>query len=71
MLDAEKPIKASEFLTYDFFRENPKEVWRWHHELRRLVAKNAPGLSHQAIADLQAFCHKSNIKFTLITQVII
>jgi len=49
--------------------ENPQDVWRWHHEFRRLTEKNAPNLSHHSIADLQAFCHRSNIKFTLITQV--
>ncbi len=55
-------------MTHQYFDKVPEEIWRWHHELRRLVEKNKPNVSHHALADLQMFYKKQNHKFTLITQ---
>jgi len=56
-------------LTHKTFTETPEEIWRWHHEFRKLQVTKAPNVGHYAIANLQVFCEKNDIKFTLITQV--
>ncbi len=61
-------MPASKFLTHQYFCNVPGEIWRWHHEFRKLVEKNKPNISHHALADLQMFYKKQNQKFTLITQ---
>jgi len=61
-------VSESTSLTYEDFCKSPEEIWRWHHEFRKLVEKNKPSISHHALADLQLLFKKQNQKFTLITQ---
>ena len=70
ILDKAEKLKATDFLTHSFFLHTPQEIWRWHHEFRKLQVTKAPNISHHAIANFQIFCEKQNIKFSLITQVI-
>ena len=67
-IDKEEKISASKFLTHRYFEDTPEEIWRWHHEFRKLVEQNKPNVSHHALADIQMLYKKENKKFTLITQ---
>jgi len=61
-------IKLEELLTSGGFYNNPEEVWRWHHELKKQILASEPGPSHLAIAEFQKHCHDVNKNFTLLTQ---
>ena len=64
-------MKAQEFFTLKFFKENPIEVWRWHYNFKRMIFQSEPNSTHFSLANIQSFCKEANINFTLITQVII
>jgi NAD-dependent deacetylase len=61
-------MKAEDFLTQKFFKEQPGEVWRWHHQFKKTVFHSEPNLAHLALADMQSFSKEANINFALITQ---
>lgn len=61
-------MKAIDFLTFKFFKENPAEIWRWHHVFKRLKEKSRYNDAHREIAEFQCFCLKNNIPLLLVTQ---
>ena len=65
----EENISAQEFLTYQYFKKNPEEVWDWHYEFKRMVRLSGPNICHFSVAEIQNFCEENDIECTLITQV--
>ena len=64
-------MKAQDFLTYQYFKENPSEVWDWHYEFKRMVRQTTPNVCHSVISELMQFCEENDIECNLITQVLI
>ncbi len=60
-----KKYSPQELSTLKAFVDNPKLVWQWYNERRRLIKKAKPNAAHHAIAKLETI-FKDN--FTLITQ---
>lgn len=69
LIDGQDKIEVKKLLTKKFFDEKPEEVWRWHHQFRKLVINSAPNDAHYTLADMHNQCREIGITFTLITQV--
>jgi NAD-dependent deacetylase len=59
-----KKYRPEDVDTEDAFRRNPKYVWEWYNDFRKLISKTSPNPGHYALAALEKI--KSNL--TVITQ---
>ena len=57
-------FRAEDFSSVESFKKDPKMVWDWYKERRRLMAAAEPNAGHKALAEME----RRNMQFMLLTQ---
>jgi NAD-dependent deacetylase len=57
-------FRAEDFSSVESFQKDPKMVWDWYKERRRIMAAAVPNAGHKALAEME----RKNMQFMLLTQ---
>ncbi|WP_051453551.1 SIR2 family NAD-dependent protein deacylase [Hippea sp. KM1] len=60
-----RKYSIEEFATPQAFKENPKKVWQWYNQRKKLIKQAKPNKAHYALAELEELFKDG---FALITQ---
>jgi NAD-dependent SIR2 family protein deacetylase len=63
----EEKLKLSNLLRTKHMYSHPDEIWRWHHEVKKIASKSQISNVHKRIADFQVFCAQNSKRCDIAT----